>query len=72
MSWLGDLFSKGAGDAIGGTLEGAGEFAKDMRSAITGDIDPDKKAELIAKTFEIGGDIKKAQANVIMAEVNGS
>ena len=31
---------------VGETLKGAGTFAKDVRSAITGELSPEKKAEL--------------------------
>ena len=42
MGFLANLFTKGAGDAVKGTLEGAGSLAKDLRSAITGQISPEK------------------------------
>ena len=60
-------FLKPGGDTIKGTLEGAGSLAKDIRSAITGEINPEKKAELEAKLLDFEGDILKIRANVIMA-----
>lgn len=64
-------FLKPGGDTIKGTLEGAGSLAKDIRSAITGEINPEKKAELEAKLLDFEGDILKIRANVIMAEADG-
>ena len=69
MSWFTNLFS--GGDTIKGTLEGAGTLAKDIRSAITGEISPEKKAEIEAKLLEFEGSVLKTQASVIMAEANG-
>ena len=70
MGFWANLFKPG-GDTIKGTLEGAGTLAKDIRTAITGDIAPDKKAELEAKLLSLESEILKAQANVIMSEANG-
>jgi hypothetical protein len=60
FDWLGG----GAGKAVKGTLEGAGSLAKDLRSAITGDISAEKKAELELKAKEIESQILKAQNEV--------
>ena len=38
---------------VGEALNGIGGLARDIRAAITGDIDPTKKAELEAKVLEI-------------------
>ena len=70
MGWLTNIFKPG-GDTIKGTLEGAGTLAKDIRSAITGDINPEKKAELEAQLLTLESEILKVQANVIMSEANG-
>lgn len=60
------LFS--GGDTIKGTLEGAGTLAKDLRSAITGDISPEKKAEIEAKAMEIEAALQTAQVELNKAE----
>jgi len=70
MGLLAKLFKPG-GDTIKGTLEGAGTLAKDIRAAITGDIPPEKKAELEAQLLTLESEILKVQANVIMSEANG-
>ena len=69
MSWVTNLFS--GGDSIKGTLEGAGTLAKDIRTAITGEISAEKKAELEAQLLNFEGEVLKVRASVIMAEANG-
>jgi len=53
---------------IKGTLEGIGSLAKDLRSAITGDVSPEKKAELESKIMEIENRAKQAQTDINMQE----
>jgi hypothetical protein len=61
MSIFGDMSFGG----VKGLLEGAGTFAKDIRSAITGEISPEKKAELLQKADEL-----ESQGMVAQAEIN--
>jgi hypothetical protein len=61
-------FLKPGGDTVKGALEGAGQFAKDMRSAITGDISAEKKAELELKAAEIEAAVLRAQNEVNKSE----
>lgn len=68
-NWFTKLFT--GGDTIKGTLEGAGTLAKDIRSAITGEISSEKKAELEAQLLTLESDILKVRANVIMSEASG-
>lgn len=70
MGILGSLFKPG-GDTIKGALEGAGTLAKDIRSAITNDVPAEKRAELESKALQIESEVKKAQAEVIIAEAKG-
>jgi len=70
MGIFGTLFKAG-GDTIKGTLEGAGELAKDVRTAITGEIPAEKRAEIESKLFEIEANIKKSQSEIIIAEAKG-
>lgn len=69
--WLGNLFG-GGGDVVRGTLEGAGSFARDVRAAITGDIDPEKLAELQAQAAELDAASMQAQAEINKAEAQHS
>ncbi len=69
-NWFTGLFS--GGDTIKGTLEGAGTLAKDIRSAVTGEMNPETKAKLEAQLLNLESDILKVQANVIMSEANGA
>ena len=60
MGFLSDLTS----GSVRGLLEGAGTFAKDIRSALTGEISPEKKAELLAKADELEAMGMNAQAEI--------
>lgn len=66
MGWLGNLFS--GGDTVRGALEGAGSFARDVRAAVTGDIDPEKLAEIEMRAQEIDAEAARAQAEINKAE----
>lgn len=57
MGILGKLFS--GGDTIKGALEGAGELAKDVRTAITG-----QSPEMLMKAQELEDRILTAQAEI--------
>ena len=52
------------GNLIGAALNGIGELAKDIRSAITGDISPEKKADIQTKLLEIENQQLMAQIEV--------
>lgn len=69
MGVLSSIFS--SGDTIKGTMEGAGELVKDVRTAITGEIPAEKRAEIEAQLFEIEAKIKDSQAQIVMAEAQG-
>jgi len=66
MGLLGTLFA--GGNTIKSTLEGVGALATDIRSAITGDISPEAKTELEAKTLQIESKILIAQTEINKAE----
>lgn len=55
-------------DDIGNILKGAGSLAKDIRSAITGEISPEKKAELEAKILELDSLAAQGQIQINMIE----
>lgn len=50
---------------VGDILKGAGGLAKDIRSAVTGEISPEKKAELEARALELEAASMQAQADII-------
>ena len=56
---------KAAGEGINATLGGIGTLAKDIRSAITGEMSPEKKAEIQQSLIEI-----EARASQSQNEVN--
>lgn len=53
---------------VGEVLAGAGTLAKDIRSAVTGDISPEKKAELEARALELEAASMNAQAEINKVE----
>jgi hypothetical protein len=58
----------GGGDLIKGGLEGLGGLAKDLRGAITGEISPEKKAEIETKILDIEATAKNLQAQINIEE----
>lgn len=73
MGFLGRLFgSAGGGDVVKGTLEGAGTLAKDLRSAITGDLSAEKKAEIEMKAQEIEARLQTAQVELNKTEAKSA
>ncbi|MFP4086645.1 MAG: 3TM-type holin [Desulfobacteraceae bacterium] len=63
---------------VGKTLENIGSLAKDIRQAITGELPPEKQAEierqlnnLEAQTLEAETRVKEMQSNIIIAEAKG-
>lgn len=57
---------------IGDIFSGAGTLAKDIRSAITGDISPEKKAELEARALELEAAAMSAQAEINKVEASSA
>lgn len=64
MSILGDL----SFGSVKGLMEGAGSLAKDLRSAITGEISPEKKAEVLQRADEFEKMAMNAQAEINKVE----
>lgn len=61
---------KDAGEGIKSGLEGVGSLAKDLRSAFTGEINPEKKAELMMKVQELESLADKAINDINLADSN--
>jgi hypothetical protein len=57
---------------IGDILTGAGTLAKDVRSAVTGEISPEKKAELALKAQEMELALSTAQTRINEIEAGSS
>lgn len=51
-------------DDIGKVFTGVGTLAKDIRSAITGEISPEKKAEIEGKLLEIQSKVQMGQIGI--------
>jgi hypothetical protein len=61
-----DIFS-----GVSGLLPGIGQAAKDLRQAFTGEISPDKKAELALKAQELENQVILLQMNSEKAILDG-
>jgi hypothetical protein len=64
MSILTDISS----GAVGGLLGGVGQLAKDIRQAITGDLPPEKQAEITQKLMELENNAMAAQTTINLEE----
>lgn len=65
---LGHTGGKAAGEAARTTLEGVGEAAEGIRTAITGDIPAEKRAELEEQAKKLEAEVRKGQTAVNEAE----
>ncbi len=70
--FLRKLFGKVTAPAASTVLDSVGELAKDIRTAITGDIPPEKRASLYEKILDITLEITKVRANIITTEAQGN
>jgi hypothetical protein len=70
MGFLAKLF-KPKTETVTGVVNSVGELAKDLRTAIIGDIPPELRAELLGKTLDITTKLIEVQSNVIVAEAQG-
>jgi len=72
------LWEKITGGAVEGVLSGAGDLAKDLRAAITGDLSQEDKARLEQKAMDLEqramearSDLEGAKRDIIVAEAKG-
>lgn len=68
MGVLSGIFS--GGDTIKGALEGAGGLARDIRTAVTGDADPEKLAEIEQRAQDLEAQAAQAQVELNKAEAS--
>ena len=68
MGLLSGLIGSVTLSGVKGLFEGAGSLAKDIRSALTGEISADKKAELLDKATELEGMMKHGQLQINLQE----
>lgn len=71
MSIFSKLFGFGikeTGAGIKSVLNGIGSLAKDIREALTGEISPQKRAELIQKAQELEAITQQGQMQINLAE----
>ena len=63
---------KGTGEGIGAIAAGAGSLAKDIRSAITGEISPEAKAQIEQKAQEMEIEVARIQTKINEIEAGSS
>lgn len=68
MAFWEDMAKGGAA----GLMSGIGTMAKDLRSAVTGEMSPDLQAELQKKAMDLEVAASNAQMQMIMAEASSS
>lgn len=68
LNFLSSMFKGAAEGTIKGTLEGIGTLAKDIRSAITGELSPEKKAEILNKAIDIENMTNSGQIQINAVE----
>lgn len=72
MGLLKKLFAKKAGTGVSNVLDSVGNLATDIRSAITGDMPPETRANLYSKLLDLTLEMTKTQAGVINTEAQGN
>jgi len=70
MGFFTNLFKPKA-DTGGGLVDSVGTLAKDLRTAITGDIPAELRANLLGKILDITTKLIEVQSSVIVAEAGG-
>jgi len=68
VSFLTDLVGGATLGGVKGIFEGVGSLAKDIRSAVTGEISPEKKAELLEKASQLEAAAQQGQVEINKAE----
>ena len=71
MGWVSTVLGGTTAAGVSATLNGVGDAAIKLREAITGDLPPEKKAELELRYAELDEAITEARSNVIKAEAQG-
>lgn len=63
---------KEAGDAVKGTLQGVGDFARDMRTTFTGKLDPEVAAQFEQKMAELDQQLLMGQMKINEVEAGNT
>lgn len=72
MGFLKKLFAKKAGTGASNVLDSVGGLATSIRSAITGDMPPETRANLLGKMLDLTLEMTKTQAGIINTEAQGN
>lgn len=70
FAWVKKLF--GSGDSVKKTLNGVGDLAKDIKTIVTGKMDPAEAVEILLKVANIELEFGKLQSQIIIAEAQGN
>jgi hypothetical protein len=78
MGFLSNIGSKLASGTIGSLLESTGEFAKDVRQALTGELSQEQQTNLLERADQIEqqqikaqSELNQVQGEIIKAEASG-
>lgn len=72
MSWLSGLVGGATAGGVSGVLNGVGDAAIKLRTAITGDLPPDKKAEIELELTKLDAEFAKAQSEINKIEAQST
>ena len=64
MSWLGNLIGSATATGVSESLNGIGEAAIKIRTAVTGDLPPEKKAEVELHLADLNNALVLAQTKI--------
>ncbi len=71
MSWLSKFIGEATVSGVTTTIDSVGDAALKIRTAITGNLPPEKAAELELKLTELDNAVKDARSKVIISESQG-
>jgi len=66
-----DWLKPDVGKTVKDATSGVGDLIKDVRTAITGDIPPEKRADLLSKAMDIINTLLQYQAQTVTSEIQG-
>jgi len=72
MGLLKRIFAKKAGTGVSNVLDSVGNLATSIRAAITGDMPPEVRANLLSKLLDLTLEVTKTQAGIINTESQGN
>lgn len=71
-TWLTKFFGSNAGEAVKKSLHGVGDLAKDIKTIVTGKVDPETLITLEEKFAKLDSMIAEHQSTVVSSEAQGN